>query len=171
MDSYNQLLIEKFLVNADDGWILRKALFYRGAIQEEDEREGARDLLTAMAGQAEWIGVRYAGLRIGMRLLPHGKDTASVQKVRQMAASLSEQDKGFRDLRVKIHGSPDAGDAKLVRDYAANKKDPAKYLELADEIDSVYSAPPLPQLLEADAKIFSGAPWLQKLLRDCSKRL
>jgi len=169
MDRYNQLLIEKFLITADDGWILRKALFYRGAIQEEDEREGARELLTEMAGQSEWIGVRFPGLRMGVRMLPHGKDTASVQKVRQMAASLSEQDKGFRDLRVKIHGSPDAGDARLVRDYAANKNDPAKYLELADEIDSVYSAPPLPQLLEADAKIFSGAPWLQNLLRTAAK--
>ena len=65
-----------------------------------------------------------------------------MQKVRQLAASLSEQDKGFWDLRVKIHGSPDPGDAELVRDYAAKTKNPAKYLELADEIDSVYSARP-----------------------------
>ena len=35
LDFYNQLLIEKFLLEVDDGWILREALFYRGAIQEE----------------------------------------------------------------------------------------------------------------------------------------
>jgi len=48
-DTYAQLLVEKFLIAADGGWILRKAQFYRGAIQEEDEREAARGLLTAMA--------------------------------------------------------------------------------------------------------------------------
>ncbi len=42
-DAYAQLLIEKFLIATDDGWILRKAQYYRGAVQEEDERETARD--------------------------------------------------------------------------------------------------------------------------------
>ncbi|MEA3291344.1 MAG: PEP/pyruvate-binding domain-containing protein [Pseudomonadota bacterium] len=167
-DRYNQLLIEKFLVNADNGWILRQALFYRGAIQEEDERAGGHQLLTAMAGEPEWVGLRYPALRIGARMLPHGEDTASAHKVRQMAVSIADQDAGFQKLRVKIHGSPDAGDAKLVREYATNRGRPAlsgQYGQLADEIDKVYHAPPLPQLLEASAKVFSGGPWLQQLLR------
>ena len=33
IDWYNQLLIEKFLIRTDNGWILEKAQFYRGAIQ------------------------------------------------------------------------------------------------------------------------------------------
>ena len=168
LDWYYQLLIEKYLIAADNGWILRKALFYRGAIQEEDERKGARELLIAMAGTGEWIGHRFAGLRTGVRLLPHGEETASVQKVRQLAASLADRDKGFHDLRVKIHGSPDAGDAERVRAYAQNMDDPAPYLQLAEEIDRVYQAAPLPDLLRKDADIFSGAPWLQKLLRDAA---
>jgi hypothetical protein len=44
-DSYNQILIEKFLIAADDGWILRRAMFYRGAFQEEAEARGGRELL------------------------------------------------------------------------------------------------------------------------------
>jgi len=170
-DSYNQRLIEKYLIAADDGWILRRAMFYRGAIQEEDEAEGGRDLLVAMSGQPEWIGYRYPALRIGVRLLPHGKGSASVQKVRQVSASLSDQDAGFKSLRGKIHGTPDAGDAQRVRDYAVGVSDPAmkaKYLELADEIDQVYQAAPLAELLESSAKIYSAAPWLQKLLRDAA---
>ena len=118
-DTYAQLLIEKFLFAADDGWIMRKAQFYRGAIQEEDEREAARKLLTTMAGRDDWIGYRYPALRAGVRLLPHGADTASAQKVRNMAAALAGKDPGFQRLRVKIHGSPDASDAASVRDYAA----------------------------------------------------
>ena len=94
-DTLAQILIERYLVAADDGWILRRALFYRGAIQEEDEREGARKLLTEMASQPEWIGPRYTTLWVAVRMLPHGKDSASVQKVRQMSASLSDRDDGF----------------------------------------------------------------------------
>ena len=81
-DTFAQLLIEKFLVAADDGWILRQARFYRGAIQEEDERDGARKLLTAMAARPEWIGFRYPALLSGARLLPHGEEGASAQTVR-----------------------------------------------------------------------------------------
>jgi len=55
-DRFAQILIERYLVSADDGWILRRALFYRGAIQKEDEREAARELLTDMAARDKWIG-------------------------------------------------------------------------------------------------------------------
>ncbi len=169
IDSYNQLLIEKYLITADDGWILRRAMFYRGAIQEEDEASGGRELLVAMAARPEWIGYRFPAWRIGVRLVPHGKGSASVQKVRQLSASLSDQDDGFKSLRGKIHGTPDAGDAQRVRDYADGVSDPAmkaKYAALADEIDQVYQAEPLAGLLESRAQIYSAAPWLQKILRD-----
>jgi hypothetical protein len=171
IDDYNQLLIEKYLVAADDGWIFRRALFYRGAIQEEDEREGGRKLLLALSGEPEWIGLRYPALRTGAVLVSHGEDTASVQKVRQVSAALAEQDRGFNELRGKIHGTPDAGDAQRVRDYAAAVDDPAmkeKYADLAAEIDLVYQAVPLPQKLEEAARVFTAGAWLQKILRNAA---
>jgi len=174
MDTWNQLLVEKFLIAADNGWIMRRALFYRGAIQEEDERAAARALLLQLVGQSAWTGPRYPALRIGARMLPHGEDTASVQKVRQLSASLSDQDTAFKPLRGKIHGAPDAGDAQRVRDYAAGVSDAAllaQYRELAEEIDEVYMAVPLGQLLEERAQQFSAAPWLQTLLRDAAQQL
>ena len=174
IDDYNQLLIEKYLVAADDGWIFRRALFYRGAIQEEDERTGGRKLLLALSAEPEWVGLRYPALRIGAILVSHGQDTASVQKVRQVSAALAEQDRGFNDLRGKIHGTPDAGDAQRVRDYAATVDDPAmkkKYTDLAAEIDLVYQTVPLPRKLEEAASVFSAGPWLQKILRDAAAEL
>jgi hypothetical protein len=168
LDIYNQLLIERFLVSVDNGWILRRALFYRGAIQDEDERAGGRDLLVALSGKPEWITLRYPALRIGVSLVPHGKDSASVQRVRQLSASLSDEDPGFITLRGKVHGTPDAGDAQRVRDYAAAVKDPelrVKYETLAAEIDHVYTAVALPDLLEQNARVFTRGVWLQKLLR------
>ena len=167
-DSYAQLLVEKFLIATDSGWIMRKALFYRGALQEEDEREGARNLLQAMAMRAEWTGYRFVALRTGVRMLPHGQDTASAQKVRQMAATLSDRDTGFASLRAKIHGTPEAGDAALVRTYAAAAKPELRtsYEELAAEIDRVYQPKPLEQTLEAAARAFGREPALQKSISD-----
>ncbi len=173
-DSYAQMLIERYLIAADDGWILRRALFYRGAIQEEDEREGGRALLEYLAAQPEWIGVRYPALRVGARLIPHGQENASAQKVRQESAALSDKDPGFIELRAKIHGAPEAGDAARVRGYAAgvgNADLKARYLALAELIDQVYQAKPMADVLEANAKVFSGGPWLQQMLRDAAARL
>jgi hypothetical protein len=168
-DFYAQLLIERFLVAADTGWILRKAQFYRGAIQEEDEREGARQLLLAMAARDEWVGRRYVALRTGVRLLPHGADSPSAQKVRNMAAALADRDPAFQSLRIKIHNAMDAADAASVRAYAAKAGDAAFKQQaeaLATEIDRLYAPRPLGEVLETGAKSLSAAPWLQKLLSD-----
>jgi len=160
-DMFGQLLVERFLVASDEGWILRKAQFYRGAIQEEDEREGARALLLAMAARDEWVGWRYAAYRTGARLLPHGADDASAAKVRSLAAALADRNAAFQPLRVKIHGSPDASDAKAVRAWAeqpahAAQRDEA--LALAAEIDRVHAGMPMAQRLAATSRSLGKPP-------------
>jgi hypothetical protein len=168
-DTFAQLLVEKFLVATDEGWIMRRALFYRGALQEEDEREGARNLLQAMAMRPDWTGYRFVALRTGARMLPHGQDTASAQKVRQLAASLSDRDPGFASLRAKIHGTPEAADAARVRAYAGASGPSdlrARYEELAAEIDRVYQPRPLEQTLDASIRSFGREAALQQSLRD-----
>lgn len=160
-DLYTQLLIERFLVAGDDGWILRKARFYRGAIQEEDEREGARALLLAMAARDEWVGWRYAAYRSGARLLPHGADDASAAKVRNLAAALAERNAAFQPLRVKIHGSPDASDAAAVRRWAdqpAHAAQRGEALALAAEIDRVHAGTPMAQRLGDASRSLAKVP-------------
>ncbi len=167
-NAFAQILIERFLVGVDDGWILRRALFYRGAIQEEDERAAARNLLEEMASRPDWIGPGFPALRVGVRMLPHGSNSASIQKVRQLSASLSDKHSGFKPLRAKIHGSPGAEDAQSVREYAQSIGEESKrqpYLELADEIDSIYQAAPLDEELDSMADRYTAAAWLQELLR------
>ena len=173
-DAYAQMLIERYLMAADDGWIMRRALFYRGAIQEEDERAGGRALLEELASRPEWLDVRYPMLRIGARLLPHGEDSASVQKVRQLSARLSDRDPGFQKRRAKIHGSPDATDAERVREYAATVADPARraeYEALAAEIDGVYRGAPLEETLQRYAGGTAADPELRQRLGESSRRL
>ncbi len=142
-DTLNQILIEQFLISIDDGWILRKARYYRGALQSEDETRAARRLLIGLAGNKHWITRGYMPLRMAVRLLPHSVASPSVVKVRQQALTLSEKDNGFMSIRYKIHVKPDRGDAKLVRDYATalnNPKVAEEYLRLADDIEQVYAS-------------------------------
>ncbi|MDH3993816.1 MAG: phosphoenolpyruvate synthase, partial [Gammaproteobacteria bacterium] len=149
-NAYGQRLVERFLIAIDDGWILRKALFYRGAIQEEDERAGGRALLQEMLSRKDWAGVHFLATRSGVKLLPHGEDSASAGRVRRQSASLSEDDPPFMPVRIKIHGAPDASDAVRVREYLAGVTDPGlqrRYTELAQEIDRIYQAAPLDQQL------------------------
>src|SRR6187397_86729 len=168
-DAYAQWLVEKFLIATDDGWILRKAQYYRGAVQEEDERDTARRLLIGMASQPAWIGHRFVALRTGARLLPHGADGASAQKVRNMAAALNDRDPSFEKLRIKIHNSPEATDAEPVRAWAASAKDPKlaeQARELAAEIDRVYAPRPFTQALDAAAKDLAADAALKPVLQD-----
>jgi len=171
---YRQLLIERYLMAVDDGWIMRKALFYRGAVQEEDERAGARALLLDLAARSEWLGLHYPELRIGVRALPHGAETASVQKVRQLAMNIAERDAGFQRLRAKIHNAPDAGDAEQVRQYAkgvADAKLKDDMLRLAAEIDAVYRAAPIAEALRAHAAGKAVDPALSATLRSAADEL
>lgn len=141
-DTFAQMLIEQFLIRADDGWILRRAQFYRGAYQEEGERSGARKLLFKLSRQPEWLNHRYLVLRTAARLLKHGADTASVQEIRQLSASLSDRDPAFKPVRNKIHGAPELADAVTVKNYLAKyptSRFADDYVRLAKLINDVYN--------------------------------
>lgn len=133
---FAQMLVERFLVEADDGWILRQARYYRGAFQEEDERRGARTLLLTLAAEPAWVDFRYLLLRTTAGLVPHGPETASIREARQLAATLSDRDPAFKPLRNKIHGRLARHDAAAVETYAATLPDTrrADYLRLATQI-------------------------------------
>ncbi len=155
-DALNQIAIEQFLIATDDGWIYRRARYYRGALQEEDERIGARRLLLKLAEDPSWLGRRYLAYRSVSQLLNHGEETKSVAEVRQLSASLADQDANFKQLRNKIHVRPDHRDAAAVREYAARRPGSPlypQYLHLAAAIDAVYAGG-------------SAVQWLTRLARD-----
>lgn len=136
-----QILLERYLMAADDGWIFRGARYYRGAMQVEDEINAARRLLIAFSKAQRNRPRDFLLLRVAAKLLPHGKESTDVARVRQLSTQLGEQDMEFAKLRNKIHSQPDAGDAARVREYATQHitKDVAQdYLRLADAIDAVY---------------------------------
>jgi len=169
LDRLNQILLERFLVSADDGWIFRGAFGYRGAFQIEDEEAGARRLIDAMLADPGWHApARFWLVRESVRLLPLQSDADTASKVRRMAVEIANDDPGFARLRAKIHGAPDAGDAAAVRAHAAARGKPdlaAKYEEIASDIDALYAASGVVDELRALAESTDDAS-LAKVLRE-----
>jgi len=136
-----QMILERFLMDADDGWIFRKARYYRGALQTEDEIRGGHGLLRALTQDPEWNQRRFIVLREAVRFVPHGRRDAPVTEMRQLSLSLAEQDPNFETLRVKIHVHPELSDAGEVRTYAKNRGVAdllPEYERLAKIIEEVY---------------------------------
>jgi hypothetical protein len=137
-----QMLIEQFLIKTQDGWILHRARFYRGALQEEGERAGAQRLLLYLANPVMSNNSSFLQLRTAASLLPHGQDTPSAKSIRQLAAAIADADPGFIGLRNKIHIRPEAADVGQVMDYAAATRYPdlnTRLLELADQITALHT--------------------------------
>ncbi|MEM9385541.1 MAG: PEP/pyruvate-binding domain-containing protein [Pseudomonadota bacterium] len=112
------VLIEQFLIAVDDGWILRRARFYRGAFQAEQEERAAQTMLLTLMGEGER---RFAVLLDAARVLPRAGRDGAVGEIRQLATQINKRDEGFRPLRNKIHGRLGADDAERVRAYAARQ--------------------------------------------------
>ncbi|HEY9198730.1 MAG TPA: PEP/pyruvate-binding domain-containing protein, partial [Gammaproteobacteria bacterium] len=143
LDELREILLEQFLILNDDGWVFRSARFYRGALQVEDERAGARSLLLALVDEADWRRPeRYLLLREAARLLPIRDEPPAAVQARQYAIDISDRDPGFQNLRIKIHGIPDATDPQRVRDYARLHGKPElalQYDQLAVALDALYA--------------------------------
>lgn len=135
-----QILLERFMIEIDDGWIYRGARYYRGAFQIEDENQGGRQLLLSLIAAPKKVKQEFLLVREAVRLLPHGQPSPSVAKVRQLSTTLSEHDSQFMPLRNKIHSQPDSSDAQRVREYISNHKiiSPTEYEHLAATIDNLY---------------------------------
>jgi len=67
---FRMLLLERFLIAHDNGWIFRRARFYRGALQVEDEEAAARRILQGLIQKPQWREHRFALLFEAARLLP-----------------------------------------------------------------------------------------------------
>ncbi len=141
LEILKQMILEQFLIDADDGWILRQARYYRGSLQTEDETRGGRSLLLELLKDPHLRDLRFVLLRQAVRYLPHGRSGAPISEMRQLALTLAEKDQNFETLRVKLHVQPELSDASQVRAYAAKRGQAelaAEYEHLAATIEAVY---------------------------------
>ena len=168
-----QMLLEQFLIEADNGWIYRQARYYRGALQAEDEAYGGRALLLALIGDASWQGGRFVLLREAVRFIPHGHRGATITEMRELSRRLAEDDPDFEALRIKLHVKPETADAQRVRDYAAGRRDPALtegYEHLAEIIENVFKSEAISLTLASLAKRIKD-PGLAIALRQSAEQL
>ena len=143
-ENIGQVLTERFLIGFDDGWVFRKARFYRGALQVEDEAAGAKELLGVLFQKAA-PGTRknnqdFLLIREAYRLMPRQRKSATINSVRNLTTKIAARDAKFLPIRTKIHNLPDKADARRVRDYASKygktslKKDYAKLTRLIQKV-------------------------------------
>lgn len=173
-DIFAQMIIEQFLIALDDGWIFRRARYYRGALQAEGELRGARRLLFKLAERPEWLQQRYVLLRIGSRFIPHGQETDQISTVRQLSADLAKRDPGFASIRNKIHVRPERADAVAVSEYARGRAPAdltADYERLAAAIRHAYEPSHLIEVLRNSARELAGAGNLSALILNAVARL
>ncbi|MDV3238692.1 MAG: phosphoenolpyruvate synthase [Gammaproteobacteria bacterium] len=153
LDRLRQILLEQFLIANDDGFLFRQARYYRGALQIEDEHDGARQLLLALVEDPDWLAPRrYLLLREAARLLPVRLEPSTAGEARQLAIEIADKDPAFQPLRVKIHGIPDANDPQLVREHAASRGLPElaeQYARLAEQLEALYAPRTALRQLEA----------------------
>lgn len=164
------ILLERYLMAEDDGWILRRARYYRGALQVENEVAAADAILAALVGKAvderDFLLLRQAAL-----LLPGLRNGATVTQVHEQSSSLAAMDPGFESLRNKLHILPEPGDAQRVRDHSRRQKrtEPA-FEALAQAIEALFSRPALGPRLKAMAVRLGPHP-LAEQLRQHARRL
>lgn len=112
-----QYALEQYLQAIDDGWILRKAQFYRGAFQIEDEKEWGQEFLTWLVGRDVSLEQDFFLVRQMTRDIPHENDNDLAQRIRAISKYIAEQYPKFENIRVKIHGQPSSADFQAVSDF------------------------------------------------------
>jgi hypothetical protein len=170
----SQILVERYLVGVDNGWLFHNAYTYRGAFQIEDEEAAAGEIVAAMMLDPAWrTPARFMMVRETVRLFPLQGDTDLASKVRNMAIQIADKDSGFAKLRAKIHGAPQREDAAAVRDYAKTKGKPdvaPLYEEIARDIESLYATAGSITAIQQLAKRTQN-PEIASFLSKAAKRL
>jgi hypothetical protein len=131
-----ELVLGQYLFEVDDGWVLRRARFYRGARQIEDEEVRGREILVRLLSDTLWTRRNFLLANRLVATLPHpGAGTeARTQRVRNLATEVAELDPGFLRIRVKIHSVPSSDDLRQVEEYISRSGATGEVLEKLDSL-------------------------------------
>ncbi|MCB0557801.1 MAG: phosphoenolpyruvate synthase [Lewinellaceae bacterium] len=125
-DNYNSRLkqyqLGKYLQGVDNGWILRKAQYYRGAFQVEDEENWGNEFFKWLLAQDPVVEQQFFLVRQAAKDIPHEGDNNRAQLIRSLSKEISDAYPAFLDLRVKIHGQPEASDIPKVKNFRSQQR-------------------------------------------------
>ncbi len=118
-----QYQLDKYLRSIDDGWILQKAQYYRGAVQVEDEEAWGVDFYKWLLTGDTSITKNFFLIRQSLKDIPHKGDDNVAQLMRSQSKVLSDLFPQFMDLRVKIHGQPEFVDIEKVKQFRSKNSE------------------------------------------------
>ncbi|MFT5168033.1 MAG: hypothetical protein ACI8P3_003272, partial [Saprospiraceae bacterium] len=158
-----QYQLEKYLRRIDDGWVLQRGQYYRGAFQIQDEEAWGIDFFKRLLSNDELLERHFFLIRQALKDIPHRGEHYLTEKVWAISKEISDAFPPFLDLRVKMHGQPDATDlAKVIafkkahEDKLTNKL-PEKFDKLIATMEQVYTPASLPSLDKYIRKIPTGS--------------
>jgi hypothetical protein len=166
-----QYQLEKYLTALDDGWIFRRARYYRGAVQAEDEEAWGVKFLTWLLAQDEVVSSQYLLIRQACKDIPHKAGEDRWQNIRALAKAISDSLPSFVSLRVKIHGQPEFSDVQRVREFLASntsripQKQKDQLLSLLKQMEQAYQESSL-QSLTGYLSRLRDAPQIAEALRN-----
>lgn len=112
-----QYQIENYLRAIDNGWVLQRAKFYRGAFQDEDENAWGAKFLEWVINNKQLDDTHFFTLRQAFKDIPHKAENSNIQKIRALSMEIADSIPKFMDLRIKIHGQPEAKDLLFVKEF------------------------------------------------------
>lgn len=112
-----QYQMEQFLQAVDNGWIMRKARYYRGAVQVEDEEAWGREFLTWLVARDDVLQSHFFLIRQLVKDIPHQANNDRATLIRALSQTIADSLDLFMDIRVKIHAKPDETDLAKVREF------------------------------------------------------
>ncbi|ANO51574.1 PEP/pyruvate-binding domain-containing protein [Woeseia oceani] len=112
-----ELALERYLIDTDAGWVLRRARSYRGRVQVEDEIAAGMALLLRLLEDSSWVSENFLLAREAVRVIPHGEDTDLSRRIRRAAIELAELDADAEQWRAEIHSDPGPGIAARLRQW------------------------------------------------------
>ncbi|TXD61799.1 phosphoenolpyruvate synthase [Polaribacter sp. IC066] len=122
----------KYLASIDDGWVLRKGQYYRGAIQSEDEEAWGKDFFENILKNEKLLKSHFYLIRQALKDIPHNGDTNLGQLMRSESKILAENISSFMDVRIKIHGNPQKSDIILVNAFLSKNNATLSNKEVKD---------------------------------------
>lgn len=131
-----QYQIENYIEGIDNGWILQKAKFYRGAFQDEDENSWGEKFLEWTLTNDSLDKNNFFLLRQFFKAIPHKAETPNIKKVRALSLEIADSISSFMNIRVKIHGQPEASDIASVKEFK-RKNDAKLTTEVKLKIDEL----------------------------------
>ena len=127
-----QYQIGKYLASVDNGWVLRRAQYYRGAFQSEDEEAWGKEFFEMLFIDDDFLYKNYFLARQALKDIPHNGDSNVAQDMRSESKLLAEEIPSFMDVRIKIHGQPEVSDIQLVEKYIQKNKSELSEKQLQD---------------------------------------